>query len=247
MIAILSPAMNMQPLNRGGIRASSPRFQEQADALAAKLVVFSPFELESLLRCNPQIACRSFLYYQEYAEGKDRLPALFAFDGLAYKNLSPGDFTGDDLAFAQGHMAILSALYGLLRPLDAIAPYRLDFMSRFRPDGKNLYAYWGDRVCRALYQEENLAINLASGEYEKLIRPHLQPGQRLVDCLFLVLRSGKYRNLATEAKMARGQMMRYIIKNRTNRLEDLWDFDWNGYAFSPIQSDEGKLVFLKER
>lgn len=246
MIAMLSPAMNMQPVDRPDIVATGPLFADQAAAWAAMLSAYSPHQLESLLKCNAQIACRAYLQYQDFPHA-DKTPALLAFHGLAYQNLGADNFSPEDLAFAQDHLRLLSALYGLLRPLDAIAPYRLDFMGRFRPGGQTLYQHWGNRVCRALYGEGDTVVSLASGEYERLVRPHLQPGQRFLGCRFLVLREGRYRNLATEAKMARGTMARFIVKERVDRPEGLRDFDGGGYAFSLPQSGENELVFLKDR
>lgn len=236
----------MQPVNRPDIVLTPPVFAAQAAQWAELLATYSPHQLESLLKCNPQLACKAYLQYQDF-HCAERAPALLTFHGLAYQNIAAEDFSPAELAFAQGHLRLLSALYGLLRPLDGIAPYRLDFMGRFRPEGQGLYQCWGSRVCQALYAETDTVLSLASGEYERLALPHLKPGQRFLRCRFLVLKEGRYRSLATEAKIARGRMARYIVKQQVDRPDGLRDFSGNGYRFSLAQSGEDEMVFLKDR
>ncbi len=171
MIAILSPAMNMAKVSTPHIALTEPVFQKNAGELAQSLQAYSPWELESLLNVSPQLALRAYEAYRDF--GKDvGSPAVLSFYGLAYQNLNAQDFSAEDFAFANEHLRILSALYGLLRPSDEIHPYRLDFMCRWAKQQK-LYNYWSESVCSELYSQTDTVINLCSGEYEKLIIPHL--------------------------------------------------------------------------
>ncbi len=243
MIAILSPAMNMAKVNTPDISLTEPVFIQNADELAKSLQTYSPWELESLLDVNPQLALRAYEAYRDFGEGKGS-PATLSFYGLAYQNLSAQDFSAEDFAFASEHLRILSALYGLLCPTDEIHPYRLDFMCRWAKQQK-LYGYWGESVCRELYRQTDTVINLCSGEYEKLIIPHLTRQNRLVSCRFLENKAGKLICRATASKMARGQMARFIILNRIDKPEMLKEFDWGDYEFVEQLSGERQLIFVR--
>ncbi len=245
MLAVLSPAKNQRVAGSPGIPLTEPAFKRETCQLAALLREFAPFELESVLEVNPEIAMRAFGYYQDFRWGKPGTAALLAYHGLAYQHLRAEEFTPDEFAYAQEHLRICSALYGLLRPADAIQPYRLALQCRLRVEGKNLYAFWGERLCRALFAQGEPVVNLASGEYGRTITRFTKPGDRLVTCEFCVMRRGKRITLATGAKMARGEMARYIVKNRINEPEALRAFEWDGYTWVPELSSESRYVFLQ--
>ena len=138
----------------------------------------------------------------------------------------------------------MSALYGALRPLDVIHPYRLE-MSR-RPRGMNLYKFWGSKFRDDLYAETDLVVNLASSEYSRAVSKQLKPGDRFLTCEFLSERGVKLRCLAANAKMARGAMARYIIQNRIDRQEDLTGFDELGFAFAPSLSNDAVYTYVQQ-
>lgn len=245
MRVVLSPAKNMRPVSIEGMALTRPMFEKETRRLARELKGYDAWQLESLLAVNPALALRAFLDFQDFQWEKEGSPALLSFYGLAYQHIHPEDFTPEDLPFAQEHLRILSAFYGLLRPLDGIQPYRLEMAGRLRVDGQNLYRFWGDKPCRALFDGGEPVVNLASGEYAKALLAHLGPQDRPVTCRFEVRRRGKRVMLATEAKMARGEMARAVIKNRLTRPEELWSFEWEGYAFEPALSDERLYVYVK--
>lgn len=245
MLAILSPAKNMRPVSLPDIPLSRPFYIQDAKRLAGWLSAYSAWELESLFRVNPSIAMRAFLDYQEFDGEKEGYPALLSYHGLAYRHIGAGDFSREDWMFAQRHIRLLSALYGVLLPCDGILPYRLEFLCRFQPQGNSLYAYWGDRIYRRLMSEGDTVINLASGEYAKTVEPFLRGEDRYITCDFLTQKRGSLSMPAALAKMARGEMARFLVRERVETPEGLKGFQWDGYRYSEILSSKNRYVFVR--
>lgn len=246
MMALFSPAKNMTAAAPPqGLSLHEPYFREKAAELAAALKAYAPWQLETLLDTSPAIAMRAYMDYQAFHPAESGTAALLAYSGLAFRYLEAGTLSEKGLAYADRHVRIASALYGLLRPLDGILPYRLEMMSRLRMDGQNLYAYWGEAIYRRLFAEDPVVINLASAEYARMVTPYLQRGDRFITCDFLAIRRGKRVMPATAAKMARGKMVRYMVDNRVEEPEKLQAFDWDGYAFCPELSMDDRYVFLR--
>ena len=245
MMALLSPAKNMTAVHRQNASLSRPYFWERAAKLAAALKEYAPWQLESLLGTSPAIAMRAYMDYQAFDPEARGSAALLAYSGLAFRYLDGASLSDEGLDYADGHVRIVSALYGLLRPLDGILPYRLEMQSRLRMEGENLYAYWGDAVYRRLFEEDGVIINLASAEYARMVAPYVQQGERFITCDFLTLRQGRRVMPATAAKMARGRMVRFMVDNRADDPVKLQAFDWDGYAFCPELSSEERYVFLR--
>ena len=245
MIAILSPAKNMVPAEAPGLPLSEPAYPQETRRLLAALRELSPWQLESLLKLSPELALRAFDLHQRFDEARPS-PALLSFSGLAYRQMEPGTFTREELLFADQSLRILDAFYGLLRPLDGIRPYRLELQCKFRLDGENLYSFWGGRIHRDLFRPGEPVVNLASGEFSRLVTAHLAPSDPFLTCDFLVRRRGKLLCLATAAKMARGRMARFLVQNRLSNPRDLREFSWGGFAFAPALSSQRRYVFLRE-
>ena len=245
MIAVLSPAKQMLPAVRESLPVSQPVFLQQAGILQKELSRFSPWELEALLKINPELAMKAYTNYQNFSLENTGPPAILSYHGLSYQHLHSQDLSDESLLFADRRLRILSAFYGLLRPLDSLQPYRLEFLCRFKPDQKSLYAFWGDLVARQLSQTTDTVINLASAEYAKLLLPYRYLIPRLITCEFLLPRRGKLIALATEAKMARGEMARFIIQNKVSKPELLRGFSWNGYLFQKNLSTGQRYVYVK--
>lgn len=244
MIAILSPAKNMEPAALPGLKITAPRFSDKTERLASLLREKSPWQLESLMKINPDLAMKAFSYFQDSAPDKKN-PALLSYRGLAYQHLNAGDFSIEDFSFAQTHLRLFSAFYGPLRPADAIAPYRLEMQCRLRIDGGSLYRFWGDTFYRDV-TTHGPVINLASAEYAKTVQPFLRPGDDFITCRFLVQKRGKYVCLPTAAKMARGAMARWMVRNRAENPDVLKEFHENGFVFSEALSTETNFTFLCE-
>lgn len=244
MFVILSPAVNMELVNPPTPPLTLPVFQLDAYSLVEQLRIYDPWELESLLGVSDRLALRAWEYYQQFGQ-RSAHPALLSFRGLAYRNLAPETFGAEDLAYAAEHLRMLSALYGLLRPLDGISPYRLDFLCTFSRRVR-LYRFWGERVYRELFGARETVINLCSGEYGKLVTPYRKRADHLVECRFLVRKAGKLRCQATASKMARGQMARFIICNRIDSPRDLQAFNWDGYQYEPQLSTSDCMTFVQQ-
>lgn len=177
--------------------------------------------------------------------------ALLAFKGDVYTGLNAEDFGEDDFAFAQDHLRMLSGLYGVLRPLDLMQPYRLEMGTRLaNARGKDLYAFWGERISQWLNetlaaQGDDVLLNLASNEYFGAVkRKALQA--RVIDTEFKDLKNGQYKIISFYAKKARGMMARYVIRERLRDPAGLKDFNAHGYYFSAEQSGPDQLVFLRD-
>ncbi len=179
-------------------------------------------------------------------------PALFAFKGDVYSGIQKDKYSDDDLRYAQDHLRILSGLYGALRPMDLIQPYRLEMKTRLHnPRGDNLYQFWGERITEQLNkaldkQKEPVLVNLASNEYFKAVKPKKLDG-RLLDVNFKETKEGKTRVIAIFAKRARGMMTDFILRNRIEYADDIKDFGAGGYRFSESESSENNWVFTRQQ
>ena len=246
MLAIMSPARNTRPASLTGVEPDCPLFPDEARQLVDVLRGYSPWELESLLDTNPERALEICVSYQHFDPAVPGTPALLAYCGAAFRNLNVQDFDLDDFSFAQEHLRILSALYGLLRPADGILSHRLGMQRDFRINGQDLYAFWGDRLYKELFRGGEPVVNLTSEEYAKLITPHLAPVDILITCRFLVQKPGVARGTVSTVRAARGQMARYLIKNRITEPEGLKAFDWEGYRFIESRSDDFNYIFIQD-
>lgn len=247
MLAILSPAKRLAPAPcPEGLALTSPLFPAEARELGELLRGYTPWQLESLMGISPELALDAFAICQGFDPGAPAAPALLAYHGLAYQHLDAPTLSPGEVAAAQGRLRILSALYGVLRPLDGVCPYRLDFMAKLRPGGKTLYRWWGDKLYRELFSAGEPVVNLCSGEYAKAVEPWLKPGDRFITVRFLQRSRGRLLTKATAAKAARGAMARWIIREGADRPEQLPAFSQGGWRFSPELSGPLRYAFLLE-
>lgn len=247
MLVILSPAKRLSPAPcPPGLSLTTPAFLEEARELGDLLRAYSPWQLEGLLSVGPELALDAFALCQSFAPDTPAAPAVLAYHGLAYQHLAAQTLTPGELSAAQERLRILSALYGVLRPLDGVCPYRLDFMAKLRPGGKTLYRWWGDKLYRELFSAGEPVVNLCSGEYAKAVEPWLKPGDRFITVRFLQRSRGRLLTKATAAKAARGAMARWIIREGADRPEQLPAFSQGGWRFSPELSGPLRYAFLLE-
>ena len=247
MLAMMSPARNIRPASFAGEEPDCPLFPGKTKQLVDVLRGYSPWELESLLEVNSEKALEIFVRYQQFDPALPGTPALLAYYGAAFRNLNVQDFHREDFFFAREHLRILSAVYGLLRPADGILPYRLGMQCDFKINGQDLYTFWGNRIYEELFRKGEPVINLASMEYARLVTPYLTPGDTLITCRFLIQKpGGGTRATVSTVRTARGQMVRYLIKNRITAPEGLKDFDWAGYRFIGNLSDDLTYVFVQD-
>lgn len=254
MIFVLSPAKSLDFTTPPLVADySQPEFLDRSAELIAILRTLAPQEIAELMDLSDKLAVLNAGRYGEwqlpFTPGNAK-QAVLAFDGDVYDGLDATSLLPEDLAFAQGHLRILSGLYGVLRPLDLMQPYRLEMGTRLaNPAGKDLYAFWGRALAdnlNVLLEREStpVLVNLASEEYFKAVAgrglrfPVVQP-------VFEDWKGGRYKIISFFAKRARGLMARYAILNRLDEPEGLKGFDLDGYVFEPSASDDSTWVFRR--
>jgi len=250
MLVVISPAkkMDMAPVEVPA--RTTPDFMEDAEALAREAGSLGVDGLMKLMHISESLARLNAVRFAEFG-AQERKPAALAFAGDTYQGLEAGSLDADELRWAQDHLRILSGLYGILRPLDEIEPYRLEMGSRLKTArGKSLYDWWGDRLSRALNAQAEatgarVLVNCASQEYFGAV--DLQAlALDLVTPVFMEMKPGGPKIVSFHAKKARGAMARFIVQNRLTDPEALRDFDTGGYAYQPDMSASGKPVFLRD-
>ncbi|MEX0644243.1 MAG: peroxide stress protein YaaA [Parvularculaceae bacterium] len=253
MLVLLSPAknLNFDPVPAAPA-ATKPALLKEAAALAGTAKTLTPAKIGKLMGVSAKLAELNYARFQAFrADNKgETKQAALAFNGDVYLGLNAKTMSKDDFAFAQEHLRILSGLYGLLRPLDAIQPYRLEMGSALtNARGKDLYAYWGDVLATEIDKTVNghddpTIVNLASHEYFNAVDAKALKAP-VVAASFLDEKGGKLRSLQFFAKKARGWMARWIIDNRVDRRADLKNFKAEGYAYRAGASTETHLVFTR--
>ncbi|MEE0133609.1 MAG: peroxide stress protein YaaA [Treponema sp.] len=246
MKVIISPAKNMTTKADALEPTAEPVFIQQAQKLVDYLKSL-PFEqLKTLLACNENLAQLNYQRYQTMDLHAGTNPALVSYEGIQYQYMAPRVFTYEYFDYAQEHVRILSGLYGILRPFDAIVPYRLEMQAKLKTDFcKNLYDFWGESLYQELTKDSNIIINLASDEYSKAIKKYVQPTDRFITCRFCEQGDGKLVEKGVYVKMARGEMVRYMAEQDLQVPEDMKSFTGLGYGFSQEHSTENLYTFIR--
>ena len=211
-------------------------------------------QARKLWQCNEKIALLNYGRFKEMDLERRLTPALLSYEGIQYQYMAPGVFEQGQWDYVQEHLRILSGFYGILKPLDGIVPYRLEMQAKVElPSGiKSLYDYWGSSICRELAADETLIVNLASKEYSRAVEPYLEAHIDYVTCVFGTLAEDgtgglKVKVKATEAKMARGEMVRFMAERGVRDAEGLKGFDRLGYRYCQEKSGDKEYVFTKIR
>ena len=249
MLVVVSPAkkLNMDPID--SFVATEPDFSMNVKELIDVTRKLSVEDLQNLMGISSNLAKLNAERFALFGKQKKK-PAAFAFAGDTYQGLDAGSLDDDDMSWAQKHIFILSGLYGLLRPLDAIEPYRLEMGSKLKTTyGNSLYDYWGTKLSEALNLQaknikEKVLINCASQEYFNAVDISALE-LNVITPVFMELRDGKEKIISFYAKKARGAMARYIIQQRMTDTDRLEDFNVDGYVFQPDKSDKQKMIFLR--
>lgn len=246
MQIIISPARQMKSDPDALPYQSLPVFLPQAEVILADLKQRSVAELKAIWQCSDRLVQQNVDRLATMTLTEQLTPALLAFTGLQYQAMGPGVFDDEAWDYVQRHLRILSGFYGVLKPLDGIMPYRLGLSDAAQVAGTaNLYQYWGNRLAEEVYREGELVLNLASVEYAKAIKPYLTPARQLVTCLFGEVHAGKFKQKATQAKQARGNMVRYLAEHQVTTLAGVKKFAVAGFQYQPALSTPTKLVFVK--
>ena len=256
MLFLLTPAKSLDydtPLP-DGLPHTTPPFVAQSSALIDVLRAQAPQDIASLMALSDKLAALNVARYQawrpRFTAGNSR-QAVLAFNGDVYEGLDARTLDLADLQWAQNHLAILSGLYGVLRPLDRMQPYRLEMGTRLATTvGSNLYQFWGSQIAEHLNTRLRadttpVVVNLASQEYFKAVDRKILKA-RVTECVFEDWKSGAYKIISFHAKRARGLMARYAITQRIATPHQLEGFDLEGYAFAPAASAPERLVFRKK-
>ena len=256
MLMFLSPAKSLDYKTPPHVKTyTQPAFLEQSATLIHQLRKLSPADIAHLMDLSDPLATLNFSRYADWClpfTPDNAKQAVLAFDGDVYDGFAARELSADDLDFAQKQVRILSGLYGILKPLDLIQPYRLEMGTRFvNAAGKDLYAFWGETLLDAINGElagmpRPVAVNLASEEYFKAAVGRKIKGQ-VIQPVFEDWKSGRYRIISFYAKRARGLMTRYAVVNRLDEPEGLQGFDYDGYAFAPEASDDRTWVFRRRQ
>jgi len=254
MIIILSPAKRLDFSNPGSTALKSmPEYGEEAKKIASILASYSPNELKDLLGVSNKLAHESYDKYQRWGLTSDTSSArqaMLAYRGDVYNGLHANDLDEDGLEWSQGHFRILSGLYGVLRPMDLIMPYRLEFATKLKIEGyKELYSFWNDHINRSLHalkisEGSGVLVNLASAEYYKSINTRML-GFDVITPVFKEYRNGEYKFLSMFGKKARGMMSRFIIENKLADPEQIKLFDMDGYFYNAPLSKDREWVFTR--
>lgn len=237
MKIIISPAKSFK--KNEGIETNGLLFPEKTKILVDKFKKYSMNEMGNLNRTNDKLTEKAYYNYQEFDFENLNNPAIFAYDGLVFKQFNKDDF--DDLDYLNDHVYIISALYGLLKPLTGMADYRLYFDN----SDINLYEFWADDLYKELYKNDDLIINLASKEYTKTIRPFLKDNDKFISLSFKDDKDGKLRSYTAWMKQARGRMLKEIISKKIEDPEDIKKLVVNGYKYDPYNSREDDYVYIR--
>ncbi|HRZ98339.1 MAG TPA: peroxide stress protein YaaA [Paludibacter sp.] len=255
MLILLSPAkiQNFKPQNFTE-QFSIPEFMKEAGKLVDLIRELSPTELSNLLDINSNLTQLNFDRYFNWHKPftpENAKQAVMVFDGEVYRGLDAKSFSDDDFEYAQNHLRLLSGLYGVLRPLDLIQPYRLEVSSKLiNPLGNNLYDFWQKKVTKSVLTalvnsgKPEILLNLSSAEYFKSLNLKNKK-VKVIDVEFYEYKHDNFKQIVIYTKKARGLMAGYVIKNRIEDEENLKGFDSDGYWYSPQMSTDNKLVFIR--
>lgn len=245
MIAIVSPSKTMKE-EKVKVKTTIPKFIEDTKILAGDMKKYDVKGLEDLMHISTDLATLNYDRFQNFDQAKT-YPALYLFRGDVFRGIDADTLKEDEVAYLSRHLRILSGLYGVLKPLDKIKPYRLEMGTSHKNDqGKDLYAFWGSKVKELLEKEakDKILINLASKEYSKVILPK-DIDLDVYHIEFREKKKNKYPIVAYYAKIARGEMARYMAVNKVTKVDELKGFDYSGYSFNEQLSKDKVLVFTR--
>lgn len=239
MKIIISPAKGFKHFDN--IKTEGLLFPEKTKVLLEKIRKLSMNEMGNLNRTNDKLTEKAYFDFQDFDFNDLPNPALFSFDGLVFKQFTMEDF--DDIGYLNDHVYILDAFYGLLNPMTGIRDYRLYFDNTMY----DLYEYWGDDLYKKLFEDDDLVLNLASKEYTKTLRSYLKDDDKFLTVDFKEVRDGKLKSVVSYMKQARGQMLKEIISNKIEDIDEIKRLNINGYTYDPYNSTPDTLTFVRKR
>lgn len=248
MRIIISPAKKMNidtdTLEYQGL----PVFLKETEKILDWMKTQSYGDLRKLWGCNDKIAEQNFKRITEMDLHSRLTPAILSYEGIAFQYMAPAVFENSSINYVQEHLRILSGFYGVLKPMDGVTPYRLEMQAKAGIDGtKNLYDLWGSRLYDEVCDGTGVIINLASQEYSKCIEKYLKAGDRYITVNFCEMSGTKLVTKGTYAKMARGEMVRYMAENQIEDPDDIKNFARLGYVYRDNLSSKNEIVFERRK
>ncbi len=247
MKIILSPAKKMITDTDSIEPVALPEFVDKTTELLSWLKDKSKEELKAIWKCNDKIAEQNFYRLENMDLYHILTPAVLSYEGIAFQYMAPSVFEDRQFDYIQNHLRILSAFYGVLKPMDGVTPYRLEMQAKVEiGDAKNLYEYWGELLYHSVIDDSRIIINLASKEYARCIEKYLTPQDRYITVAFCELSGDKLVTKGTYAKMARGEMVRFMAENNIDNPIEIQKFDRLGYFFRSDLSSDTEYVFERK-
>ncbi|MDD6589311.1 MAG: peroxide stress protein YaaA [Anaerobutyricum hallii] len=247
MKIILSPAKKMITDTDSIEPVALPEFIDKTTELLSWLKDKSKEELKAIWKCNDKIAEQNFYRLENMDIYHILTPAVLSYEGIAFQYMAPSVFEDRQFEYIQNHLRILSVFYGVLKLMDGVTPYRLEMQAKVEiGDAKNLYEYWGDLLYHSVIDDSRIIINLASKEYAKCIEKYLTPQDRYITVAFCELYGDKMVTKGTYAKMARGEMVRFMAENNIDNPIEIQKFDRLGYFFRSDLSSDTEYVFERK-
>ncbi|MGN1272233.1 MAG: peroxide stress protein YaaA [Lactobacillus sp.] len=244
MKVIIAPAKIMK-IDRDSFPVQSkPEFLDKTRILEHFLKSRTKDQLETLWHASPKITEQSIQQLKNMDLDEYLTPAIMAFSGIQYQYIAPDIFTQEALDYVQENLRILSGFYGMLKPFDGVCPYRLELNTKmigFRD--YSLYHFWGDEIANSLFKEDKVVVNLASKQYARLIKPYLNDDRQMITIDFQEYKNDKWKTVGVHAKMARGEMVRFIAERQIKNPADLRDFHDFDFQFVPEVSSDDHYIF----
>ena len=246
MRIIISPAKKMNVKEDVLLWQNLPVFLDRTETILKWMQSLSLEEAKELWHCNDKLAQQNYERFRDMQLDHNLTPAILSYEGIQYQYMTPAVFDTSMLSYIQENLRILSGFYGVLRPMDGVTPYRLEMQAKTVINGVNgLYDFWGSSLYEEVVDDSHVIVNLASKEYSKCIEPCLKPEDRFITCVFGELSGGKVIQKGVYAKMARGEMVRFMAEHNLADVEEMKSFDRLGYQFCEELSSETTLVYLK--
>ena len=243
---IISPAKKMVTDNDWLAAEQMPCFLDRTEKIRAYLDHLSYEELKQRWGCSDKLARGNEQRLRQMRLTEHLTPALLAYEGIQYQYMAPRVFTDDQWDYVRSHLRILSGFYGVLRPTDGVVPYRLEMQAKARVDGAgDLYEFWGADICREVSRDADVILNLASKEYSRCVEAYAREAPPVITCVFGEKKGEKVVQKATLAKMARGEMVRYLAECGAEDLDAVRKFRVLDFQFAPELSGDDRYVFLR--
>ena len=246
MRIIISPAKQMRVDTDSFACTELPVFLDKTEMLKDWISALPYEQQKALWACNDKIARQNADRFAQMDLHKNLTPALLAYDGIQYTYMAPAVFEDGQYEYVQEHLRILSGFYGVLKPMDGVVPYRLEMQAKVSfDDYKNLYDFWGGSLYQKARVDSGIIINLASKEYSRCLEKYLQPDDRFITCIFGEPEDNKIVQKGVYAKMARGEMVRFMAGIHAEEPEQIKAFNWSGYHFDADRSSDMEFVFIR--